>query len=56
MASKFLLVAQREYLTRVRKRAFIVLTLLVPLLRGWLWAVRGQNRAVGRNDRSGGRA
>ena len=32
MASKFLLVAQREYLTRVRKRAFIVLTLLVPLL------------------------
>ncbi|MBO2009492.1 ABC transporter permease [Hymenobacter negativus] len=32
MASKFLLVAQREYLTRVRKRAFIVLTLAVPLL------------------------
>jgi ABC-2 type transport system permease protein len=32
MASKFLLVAQREYLTRVRKRAFIVLTILVPLL------------------------
>ncbi|GAA4495687.1 ABC transporter permease [Hymenobacter ginsengisoli] len=32
MASKFLLVAQREYLTRVRKRAFVVLTLLVPLL------------------------
>ncbi len=32
MASKFLLVAQREYLTRVRKRAFIILTVLVPLL------------------------
>ena len=32
MASKFLLVAKREYLTRVRKRAFVVLTLLVPLL------------------------
>jgi len=32
MASKFLLVAQREYITRVRKRAFVVLTLLVPLL------------------------
>lgn len=32
MTSKFLLVAQREYLTRVRKRAFVVLTLLVPLL------------------------
>lgn len=32
MPSKFFLVAKREYLTRVRKRAFIVLTLLVPLL------------------------
>ncbi|GAC1373216.1 MAG: ABC transporter permease [Hymenobacter sp.] len=32
MASKFLLVAEREYLSRVRKRAFVVLTLLVPLL------------------------
>jgi len=32
MTSKFLLVAKREYLTRVRKRAFVVLTLLVPLL------------------------
>ena len=32
MASKFFLIAQREYLTRVRKRAFIVLTLAVPLL------------------------
>ncbi|MGI4833654.1 MAG: ABC transporter permease [Janthinobacterium lividum] len=32
MTSKFLLVAKREYLTRVRKRAFVVLTLLVPIL------------------------
>ncbi|OGX83971.1 ABC transporter permease [Hymenobacter glacialis] len=32
MASKFLLVAQREYVTRVRKKAFIVLTLAVPVL------------------------
>jgi ABC-2 type transport system permease protein len=32
MASKFFLIAQREYLTRVRKKAFIVLTLAVPLL------------------------
>ncbi|HEX8327966.1 MAG TPA: ABC transporter permease [Hymenobacter sp.] len=32
MASKFLLVAEREYLTRVRKKAFLVLTLAVPLL------------------------
>jgi len=34
MASKFFLVAQREYLTRVRKKAFIILTLAVPLLMG----------------------
>ncbi len=32
MASKFFLIAQREYLTRVRKKAFVVLTLAVPLL------------------------
>ena len=32
MTSKFFLIAQREYLTRVRKKAFIVLTLAVPLL------------------------
>lgn len=32
MASNFFLVAEREYLTRVRKKAFIVLTLAVPLL------------------------
>ncbi|GAA4029611.1 ABC transporter permease [Hymenobacter glaciei] len=32
MASKFFLIAQREYLTRVRKKAFIILTLAVPLL------------------------
>jgi len=32
MISKFLLVAEREYITRVRKKAFIILTLAVPLL------------------------
>jgi len=32
MESKFWLVAQREYLTRVRKKSFLILTLLVPLL------------------------
>ena len=32
MASNFLLIAQREYLTRVRKKSFIILTLAVPLL------------------------
>ena len=32
MTSKFFLVAQREYLTRVRKRTFIILTLAVPLI------------------------
>jgi len=39
MASKFFLVAQREYLTRVRKRAFVVLTLLVPLVIAVFFAV-----------------
>ncbi|QNE38439.1 ABC transporter permease [Hymenobacter sp. NBH84] len=32
MESKFWLVAQREYLTRVRKKSFLILTLLVPVL------------------------
>ena len=32
MTSRFFLIAQREYLTRVRKKAFLVLTLAVPLL------------------------
>jgi ABC-2 type transport system permease protein len=32
MASKFFLIAQREFLTRVRKKSFIILTLAVPLL------------------------
>ena len=32
MASKFLLIAQREYVSRVRKKSFIILTLAVPLL------------------------
>ena len=32
MASKFFLIAQREYLTRVRKKSFIVLTLTLVFL------------------------
>lgn len=42
MASKFLLVAQREYLTRVRKRAFVVLTLLVPFIIAGFGVVIGK--------------
>ncbi len=42
MASNFLLVAQREYLTRVRKRAFVVLTLLVPFLIAGFGVVIGK--------------
>ena len=42
MTSKFLLVAKREYLTRVRKRAFVVLTLLVPLLIAGFGVVVGK--------------
>jgi len=36
---KVLLIIQREYLTRVRKRAFIIMTLLVPALIGGMYAV-----------------
>ena len=32
MPSNFWLIAQREYLTRVKKRAFLIMTLLVPLI------------------------
>src|ERR1700744_4378645 len=37
--NKVLLIIQREYLTRVKKRAFIVMTLLVPALIGGMYAV-----------------
>ncbi len=39
MPSKFLLVAQREYLTRVRKKSFIIMSLIGPLLTVALFAV-----------------
>ena len=32
MASNFWLIAQREYLTRVKKRSFLIMTLMVPLI------------------------
>src|ERR1700744_3482233 len=35
---KILLIIQREYLTRVRKKAFIIMTLLVPTLFGGMFA------------------
>jgi len=35
---KILLIIQREYVTRVRKKAFIVMTLLVPALFGGMFA------------------
>ncbi|WP_324671869.1 ABC transporter permease [Hymenobacter sp. GOD-10R] len=38
MNYKFWLIAQREYLTRVRKKSFVVLTLLVPLLMAGVFA------------------
>src|SRR6201999_2448373 len=37
--NKILLIIQREYTTRVRKKAFIVMTLLVPSLLGAMFAV-----------------
>src|ERR1700761_7515633 len=36
---KILLIIQREYITRVRKKAFIVMTLLVPGLIAAMFAV-----------------
>lgn len=36
---KILLIIQREYLTRVRKKAFIIMTLLVPALFAGMYAV-----------------
>lgn len=35
---KILLIIQREYITRVRKKSFIILTLLAPLLMGGVMA------------------
>jgi len=37
--NKILLIIQREYVTRVRKRSFIIMTLFVPALLGSLYAV-----------------
>ena len=34
--SKITLIIQREYLTRVRNRTFVITTLLIPLLFGFL--------------------
>lgn len=39
MPSKFLLVAKREYLTRVRKKSFLIMSLIGPLLTVALFAV-----------------
>src|ERR1700739_3808266 len=36
--NKILLIIHREYTTRVRKRAFIIMTLLVPTLFGGMFA------------------
>jgi ABC-2 type transport system permease protein len=37
--NKVLLIIQREYITRVRKRSFIIMTLLVPVLIASLFAI-----------------
>lgn len=37
--NKILLIIQREYLTRVRKKAFIIMTLLVPALFAGMYAI-----------------
>ena len=58
---KILLVIKREYLTRVRKRSFIVMTLLTPILLGgltgalaWLsMADESDQKTIGVIDQSG---
>src|ERR1700761_2451404 len=37
--NKILLIIQREYITRVRKKAFVIMTLLVPTLFAAMYAV-----------------
>ncbi len=37
--NKILLIIQREYVTRVRKRAFIIMTLFVPALISAMYAI-----------------
>ena len=37
--NKILLIIQREYVTRVRKKAFVIMTLLVPTLFAAMYAV-----------------
>ncbi|MDN5200540.1 ABC transporter permease [Fulvivirgaceae bacterium BMA10] len=37
--NKILLIIRREYLTRVRKKSFIIMTLLAPVFMGTIWVV-----------------
>ncbi len=57
---KIWLIVQREYLTRVKKKSFIVMTLLTPLLFGamiffvaWFSSKKGDKKVIEVLDRSG---
>jgi ABC-2 type transport system permease protein len=39
--NKILIIIQREYITRVKKKSFIIMTLLAPILMGCLFLVAG---------------
>ncbi|MGF1533104.1 MAG: ABC transporter permease [Bernardetiaceae bacterium] len=54
MTNKILLIIAREYLTRVRKRSFLIASLLAPLLIGsiivvpiWLSTLKGSEKVIG---------
>ena len=58
--NKILLVVRREYITRVRKRSFIIMSILGPLLFGmifvipiWLASREGEEKVIEILDESG---
>lgn len=58
--TKILLVFQREYLTRVKKKSFIIMTILTPLLFGtmiffvtWFSSKKGDKKVIEVLDQSG---
>jgi ABC-2 type transport system permease protein len=58
--NKIILIIQREYLTRVRKRSFIVMTILGPILMAGLFIVpvyfaqlEGETKKIGIVDKTG---
>lgn len=59
--NKFLLVVQREFMTRVKKKSFVILTILMPFIFAalvfvpiWLASIKDNNqKAVAVADKTG---